>query len=61
MIRSATDSKHSLDQVMQILYFDFAKKGKGYTFADYQEISEKVANRSFKEFFENVVCKPSSS
>ena len=60
MIRSATDSKHSLDQVMQILYFDFAKKGKGYTFADFQEISERVAGRSFKEFFENIVCKPSS-
>ena len=53
MIRSATDSKRSLDDVMGVLYFDYAKKNKGYTGSDYREIAELAASRSFKDFFEN--------
>ncbi len=60
MIRSATQSKKSLDQVMQVLYFDYAKKGRGYTGADYREVAELVADRSFKEFFDNYVYKAAS-
>lgn len=60
MIRSATDSKKSLDQVMQYLYFDFAKKGKGYSEKDFAESAEMVGGRSFSDFFQNYVYKAAS-
>jgi len=60
MIRSSTDSHKSLDQVMQVLYFDFAKKGKGYSETDFTEIAEMVGGRSFTDFFENYVYKAAS-
>jgi predicted metalloprotease with PDZ domain len=60
MIRSATESKKSLDQVMQVLYFDFAKKNKGYTRDDFREVAEMVAGRSFVNYFEEYVYKASS-
>ncbi|MBL0343309.1 MAG: PDZ domain-containing protein [Bacteroidetes bacterium] len=60
MIRSSTQSKKSLDQVMQLLYFDFGKKGKGYTSTDYKEIAEFVSGRSFDTFFAEHIFKASS-
>jgi len=60
MIRSATESKHSLDDVMRMLYFEFGKKNKGYTGNDYREIAETIAGRNFKDFFENYVYKAAS-
>ena len=60
MIRSATNSKKSLDQVLEVLYFDYAKKEKGYTGSDYREIAEMVSGRSFKEFFNDYVYKADS-
>jgi len=60
MIRSSTESKKSLDQVMQVLYFDYAKKNKGYTKDDFMLIAEMVAGRSFENFFNEYVYQPSS-
>jgi predicted metalloprotease with PDZ domain len=60
MIRSATDSNKSLDEVMQVLYFDFAKKNKGYSRDDFREVAEMVAGRSFVNFFDEYVYKASS-
>lgn len=60
MIRSATASKHSLDDVMRVLYFEYAKKNKGYTGNDFREIAETIAGRSFKDFFENYIYKATS-
>lgn len=50
-IRYATGQKASLDNVMQLLYTDFYKKGKAYSEGDFQRIIEKVAGKSFDFFF----------
>ncbi len=60
MIRSATSHTQSLDEVMRVLYFDFAKKNKGYSGADYRAVAEKIAGRSFNDYFENYVYKACS-
>lgn len=52
LIRKQTKNKKSLDDVMQILYNDFAKKGMGYSEKDYQQVVESVADSSFADFFE---------
>ena len=44
---------------MRYLYNEFAKKGKGYTEADYKAVCEKMAGTSFTEFFSNYVYKGS--
>ena len=60
MIRSATAGSKSLDDVMRALYHDFALKGKGYGPADYQQLCERIAGRSFEDFFQGFVNKASS-
>ena len=60
MIRSATNSKRSLDDVMRALYFDYARKNKGYTAADFREVAEIVAGREFGDYFKNYVFKAAS-
>ncbi len=60
MIRSSTDSHKSLDQVMQVLYFDYAKKGRGYSESDFTDVCEMVGGRKFTEFFHNYVYKAAS-
>lgn len=60
MIRSATESKKSLNDVMRNLYFDFARKNRGYTADSFRECAEQVAGRSFREFFDNYIYKATS-
>lgn len=55
MIRSATGSGKSLDDVMRALYFEFAKKGIGYTAGDFRHIAEQIGGRSFESFFRDYV------
>jgi predicted metalloprotease with PDZ domain len=55
LIRRHTGNAHSLDDVMRTLYFEFAKKGKGYDERDYKGIVEHIANASFDEFFDKYV------
>lgn len=52
LIRQATKNNKSLDDVMRILYHEFALKNKGYTESDYKTIVERVAGISFTDFFE---------
>jgi predicted metalloprotease with PDZ domain len=57
MIRSATVSEKSLDDVMRALYNEIALSGKGYTAESYRSIAERIAERSFTDFFDNYVNK----
>ncbi|MFT3743494.1 MAG: PDZ domain-containing protein [Pyrinomonadaceae bacterium] len=54
-IRSATGGAKSLDDVMRTLYTDFFKKGKNYSPADFQKVSETVAGKSLDDFFAKYV------
>ena len=60
MIRKYSDNERSLDDVMRYLYNEYAKKGKGYTEADYKAVCEQMAGHSFDEFFSNYVYKATS-
>lgn len=51
LIRQYTENKHSLDDVMQILFNEFYKAGKGYTEADYFNTCSRVAGHSLENFF----------
>jgi len=56
MIIEATDSKKNLDDVMRYLYDEYYKKQKrGYTDEEFQAAVAKIAGKSFKSFFDNVV------
>ncbi|MGB0886480.1 MAG: M61 family metallopeptidase [Vicingaceae bacterium] len=48
-----TNNKKSLNDVMKILYQDFAKKGKGVSDLDYKTIVEQVAGTSYNEIYNN--------
>ncbi|HET6245688.1 MAG: M61 family metallopeptidase [Bacteroidetes bacterium] len=50
IIRRASENNKSLDNVMQILYNDFGKKGIGYTEKDIYEIISLVAGRPMDDF-----------
>ena len=54
-IRKASNGAKSLDDVMRALYNEFYKKGKNYTPADYQKLSERMAGKSLNDFFEKYV------
>ena len=54
-IRSASDGKKSLDDVMRTLWTDYFKKGKNYTPADYQKACEAAAGKSLDDFFTKYV------
>ena len=54
-IRNATQNKHSLDDVMRLLYWKYYKeKGRGFTEAELQSACEEVAGVSLKNIFEYV-------
>lgn len=54
-IRTASNGARSLDDVMRHLYDEFYKKGRNFTPADYQRISEMMAGRSLEDFFDKYV------
>jgi predicted metalloprotease with PDZ domain len=54
-IQRHTKNKKSLDDVMKILYTDFAKQGKGYTESDYQNAIKTITGSSFDTIFDNFV------
>lgn len=56
-IRKHSGNKHSLDDVMNYLYMEFALKGKGYSDADYKGVVEHFANSSFDAIFNNYINK----
>ncbi|MCW3807978.1 M61 family metallopeptidase [Plebeiibacterium marinum] len=54
-IRTITQNKKTLDDVMQALYYQYYKdKGRGFTDAEFQSVCEDVAGTSLKELFEYV-------
>lgn len=55
LIRKHSSNKKSLDDVMKMLYYEYAKKGKGYTEADYKQVIETIAGTSFDGFFNDYV------
>ncbi len=57
IIRQCTSNTKSLDDVMQILNLEFAKKEKGYSPGDYQKIAEKVCGKKLDSFFDGFVNK----
>lgn len=59
-IRSHTSNTRSLDDVMRILYHDYAEKSMPYSEADYWNIIEHVAGQSCKHIFDNYVNKAAS-
>lgn len=54
-IQQATKHQFGIQEVMKRLYVDFAEKGIGYTWQDYQEILEDVSGISFEDFFQRYV------
>ena len=54
-IRSSSNGKGSLDDVLRTLYNDHFKKGKNYTPQDLQKAAEKAAGKSLDEFFSKYV------
>jgi predicted metalloprotease with PDZ domain len=60
LIRKSTANKKSLDDVMRNLFFDFAKKEKGYSENDFKKVCEEIAARSFDDFFANYIHAPVS-
>ncbi len=56
MIIEATNTKKNLDDVMRYLYQEhYKKKQQGFTDEEFQAAVEKIAGKSFKSFFDNVV------
>jgi predicted metalloprotease with PDZ domain len=55
IIRRNTSDAKSLDDVMRTLYFDFSKKGKGYSEQDYQLVVESLAGEKLDDFFRTYV------
>ena len=54
-LREASNHKYGIQEVMKRMYFDFAVKGIGYTWQDYQQTLENVSGISFQDFFEQFV------
>jgi len=54
-IRTTSNGNKSLDDVMRYLYNEHFKKGRNYTPADFQRISEMMAGRSLDDFFTKYV------
>jgi predicted metalloprotease with PDZ domain len=60
MIRSASSSDKSLDDVMLQLNQHFGMKGVGYSESDFRMLCEKIAERDFESFFNKVVDAPNT-
>lgn len=48
-----TNNEKSLNDVMKILYQDYAKQGKGISDTDYKNVIEQVSETSYNEIYEN--------
>ncbi len=54
-LRHRTKNKHSLDDVMRFLNEEFAKKNRGFSAKDFQEVVERFAGGSMQPFFDNYI------
>ncbi len=57
LIMDATNCTKSLHDVMRVLYNDFYKKNKGYTYDDYVKIVNDIAKKDLSFLFENFAKK----
>lgn len=55
MLLEKTHGAHRLDDVMKLLYTDFACKGKGYTSEDFQQLLTSFSATSWDDFFRRYV------
>ncbi len=55
LIMRDTNNDFNLKHVMNLLYNDFHKKGKGYSEADINSLVAKVAGKNYDEFFNKYV------
>ena len=60
MIRHASGSSRSLDDVMRHLYNEYGKTGKGYGEKDLEELVGQAAGKAVDRFFEEVVYRATS-
>lgn len=54
-ILKATINRFCLDDVMRVLYFDYALKGKGVSEEDYKAVLEQISSVSWDEFFKDFI------
>ncbi|MBI2279911.1 MAG: M61 family metallopeptidase [Bacteroidetes bacterium] len=54
-ILKSTKNKKSLNDVMKMLYTDFAKKGKGVSDSDFKSTVEKIAGKSFDNIYKKLI------
>ncbi|HRP60222.1 MAG TPA: PDZ domain-containing protein [Vicingus sp.] len=54
-ILESTKNKKSLNDVMKMLYNEFAKKGKGVSDEDYKKVVEKVAEKPFDNIYKKLI------
>lgn len=54
-IMQNTNNKKSLNDVMVVLYNEYAKKGKGVSDADYKKVIKEVAGTSFDSIYTNYI------
>lgn len=54
-IRHLTNGEKSLDNVLQILWTDFALKNKGYSLQDYRNIVSQIAGTSLNDYFQECI------
>ncbi|MGZ5244518.1 MAG: M61 family metallopeptidase [Bacteroidia bacterium] len=54
-MRYDTENQSSLDDIMRILYHDFAKQGKGYSEEDYLQLVSKISGHDYRRFFDEYV------
>lgn len=54
-ILKATINRFCLDDVMRVLYFDYALKGKGVSEQDYKAVLEQVSSVNWDDFFNDFI------
>jgi len=54
-IRLKTQNQKSLDDVMRKLWIDFGKTGKGYSYEDFKQICENIAQNSLEDYFAHCI------
>lgn len=54
-ILKATINRFCLDDVMRVLYFDYAVKGRGVSEEDYKAVLEQVSSVNWDEFFNDFI------
>ncbi|TAE01138.1 MAG: M61 family peptidase [Bacteroidetes bacterium] len=57
-IRQISDNQRSMDNIMQILWTDYGKTNKGYTFENYLEILGKVAEKNMQNYAQECLLSP---